>query len=225
MRPVLFATTLVTMLYAGCLYATGYQVSIGVRPRLLSVETFSLANAYAIPLLAILLAHEGGHWCIARWHGKRVLGPYFVPWFTPWLSIMTGTLGAFVLMREKFPSRAVEFDYAIAGPLCGFLVTVPVVLIGILLSHAPDAKTISSVTWMEPVLLRWIAPSLVYHPMLMAGWWGLILTWFNLLPIPPLDGWKIARAWTQDGVDLGRRRLALTGVAACLLLLSWPVGF
>lgn len=225
MRALSFAATFVMMLYAGCLYAAGYQASLGMRPRLLSVETFSLANAYAVPLMAILFAHEGGHWFIARWHGKRIAGPYFAPWLTPWLGIMTGTLGAFVLLKEKLPDRASEFDYAIAGPLLGFLVAVPIVLTGIALSHAPDANSIAPGSWLEPMVLRWIAPSLVYHPVLTAGWWGLIITWLNLLPVPPLDGWKIARAWTIDGSDLGPTRLAFTGVAICLLLLSWPVGF
>ena len=53
---------------------------------------------------------------------RRRVAPYFLP--MPFL--LTGTLGAFIRIRRRFPSKRALFDIGIAGPIAGFLVARPV---------------------------------------------------------------------------------------------------
>lgn len=217
---VLFHVTALTTFLAGCLYAAGYQSSLGLRPRLLSAETFGLAYAYAVPVLAIVWAHEGGHWLIAQKWETRISGPFFLPLPWPWVGVSAGLLGAFMVLREPLPCRRAAFDYAVAGPVAGFLVTLPILAIGIGLSH--PATTPTARAFHDPLLLQWLSGDMVYHPVLTAAWWGLVMTAVNLIPCWPLDGWRLARAVFADGVPLGRLRLGLLGGAIGLLVLCWP---
>jgi len=88
------------------------------------------ALAYAVSLMAILLAHEFGHYLAGRRHGAAVTLPYFLPLPLP----PFGTLGAFIQMKEPPRDKRVLLDIAIAGPLAGLAVTVPVLLLGLWLS-------------------------------------------------------------------------------------------
>ena len=85
---------------------------------------------FAVSLLAILLAHEFGHYLVGRAHGEKVTLPYFIPF--P-LSAF-GTMGAFISMKEIPKNRKHLMDIGMAGPLIGLLVAVPVLLIGLSLS-------------------------------------------------------------------------------------------
>lgn len=88
---------------------------------------------FAISLLAILTAHEFGHYLIGRKHGAAVSLPYFLP--LPFPLSPFGTLGAFINMKELPKNRRVLMDIGIAGPLAGLAVAIPVVLIGLSLSE------------------------------------------------------------------------------------------
>ena len=55
---------------------------------------------YAVPILVILTAHEFGHYIACRIHDVDATLPYFLP--MPFL--LTGTLGAFIRIREPIPS-------------------------------------------------------------------------------------------------------------------------
>ncbi len=88
---------------------------------------------FAISMLAILTAHEFGHYLIGRKHGAAVSLPYFLP--LPFPLSPFGTLGAFINMKELPKNRRVLMDIGIAGPLAGLAVAIPVVLIGLSLSE------------------------------------------------------------------------------------------
>src|SRR6202034_1661804 len=82
--------------------------------------------AFSITLLTILLAHELGHYFACRYYGIDASLPYFLPFPSP-----IGTLGAFIRIRSPIYTRQALFDVGIAGPLAGFVVLVPALVIGI----------------------------------------------------------------------------------------------
>jgi membrane-associated protease RseP (regulator of RpoE activity) len=90
------------------------------------------AVAFAIPLMAILGLHELAHFLMARRHGLRATLPFFIP--APPILMPIGTFGAFISMKDPLPDRRALFDVGAAGPLAGFLVTIPVILLGAFLT-------------------------------------------------------------------------------------------
>ncbi|NTW02502.1 MAG: site-2 protease family protein, partial [Oscillochloris sp.] len=81
---LLFVLTLV------CTFMVGSQDIVGGKP------AFNLGYgiSYSVALLSILLAHELGHFIVARRAGVAVSYPFFIP-LTPPLGIL-GTMGAFI---------------------------------------------------------------------------------------------------------------------------------
>ena len=57
-----------------------------------------------------------------------------LPFFIPMPLVLTGTLGAFIRIREPIPTKRMLFDIGIAGPLAGFVFALPALFIGIALS-------------------------------------------------------------------------------------------
>jgi Zn-dependent protease len=86
---------------------------------------------FSLPLILILGVHELGHYFVARRHHVKTSLPYFIP-VPPVVPI--GTFGAFISMREPIPDRKALFDIGASGPLLGFLVAIPVVLLGMVLT-------------------------------------------------------------------------------------------
>ena len=120
--------------------------------------------------------------------------------------MLTGTLGAFIRIRQPIPSKRMLFDIGIAGPIAGFLVAVPALFIGVAMSHVvriPD-NTAGMLELGEPLLFKlasWMwwgtqpdGYSLNMHPMAFAAWFGLLATALNLFPIGQLDGGHISYA-------------------------------
>lgn len=92
---------------------------------------------YAISILAILLAHEFGHYWAARYHNCHVTLPYFIPMPLPG---SLGTMGAFIQLREPPKNRRVLHDIGVAGPLAGLVIAIPVLILGLSrseLGHIP----------------------------------------------------------------------------------------
>ena len=69
---------------------------------------------------------------------------------------LTGTLGAFIRIRQPIPNKRELFDIGIAGPIAGFLVAVPVLVVGVSLSHvvAHPAADSQGCDLGEPLLLK-----------------------------------------------------------------------
>jgi membrane-associated protease RseP (regulator of RpoE activity) len=82
---------------------------------------------FAVSLLAILLAHEFGHYLAARYHRSAVTLPYFIPF--P-LSIL-GTMGAFIQLKSPPKNRNTLLDIGAAGPYAGLIVAIPVLIYGL----------------------------------------------------------------------------------------------
>jgi membrane-associated protease RseP (regulator of RpoE activity) len=204
---ILFLLTLLTTTYAQT------WVLLFVEPaRLLSWEIISAGLSYAVPVLAILTAHEFGHYFACRYYNVDATLPYFIP--APVL--LTGTFGAVIRIREAFPSKRALFDIGVAGPVAGFIVLVPLLVLGVSLSEVgpiPD----QAIFFGEPLLykaLEWsffgVIPDgmdVMLHPVGFAAWWGMFATAINLLPFGQLDGGHIMYA------SLGRRAAAMSAVS------------
>lgn len=154
---------------------------------------------YSLTLLAILLAHEFGHYFACQYHQIRASLPYFLP-----VPLGFGTFGAFIRLRSAIRSRAELFDVGVAGPLAGMLLTLPALGIGLALSRvAPGLSAQSDVGFGTPLLMRaveWFLfpdanpADINLHPVARAAWIGLLATSFNLLPVGQFDGGHLVYA-------------------------------
>ena len=159
------------------------------------------AIPFAAALMSILLAHEMGHYLACRRYGVPSTLPFFIP--APFL--MFGTFGAVIRIRGPIPGRRALFDIAAAGPLAGFAVTVPVLLLGAG-SGAPVPEELAAGGYFEfgDSLLTHLLLSrlhgttrLMMDPVFFAGWFGLFLTTLNLFPVGQLDGGHVAYAFSR----------------------------
>lgn len=155
---------------------------------------------YSGTILAILGCHELGHYFACRYYDVDASLPFFIP--VPFL--LTGTMGAFIRIRQPIPSKKMLFDIGIAGPIAGFVVAVPALFIGLWMSHVTrlPANPGDLLELGEPLLFKlasWLiwgtqadGYSLNLHPMAFAAWFGLLATSLNLFPIGQLDGGHVS---------------------------------
>jgi membrane-associated protease RseP (regulator of RpoE activity) len=191
---------------------------------------------FAAALLSILLAHESGHYVACRMYGVDATLPFFIPMPPPF---MAGTLGAFIKIKSPIPSRRALFDIGVAGPLAGFLMLVPVAVIGLLTATpAPPLPSDATVIFFnDPPLLRLLAgplgvqnlPGIAPNPFYFAAWFGLLVTSLNLLPVGQLDGGHAVYAVFGKRVHKHVGRLAFLAMLV-LAPLGWvwhgvPSGF
>jgi membrane-associated protease RseP (regulator of RpoE activity) len=216
---LLIATLMTTTLVGGLHYAS-FISDFGARSVALSRSLiFPDGLWYSLTLLGILGAHEMGHYLACRYHQVDATLPYFLPAPLP----LTGTIGAFIKIREAFPDRRVLFDIGVAGPLAGFVVLVPALFVGLLLSNvAPLPSEFSGYSLGEPLLFK-MATRLVWgtipagysvnmHPMVFASWFGLFATALNLMPFGQLDGGHISYS------ALGRRSTIISLVTIVIAI-------
>lgn len=164
------------------------------------------ALSFALPLMTILGAHELAHYFAAKRHGVDASLPFFLP--IPPIIGPFGTFGAFISMREPIPNKKALVDIGAAGPIAGFLVAIPVTILGLILSDlypVTSPETNENVVYIGvPIIfmgLESIFPipgGSLMHPTLFAGWVGLFVTGLNLLPCGQLDGGHISRALVGD---------------------------
>jgi Zn-dependent protease len=199
---ILFVFTLLSTLLAGTLQAMGPNVQIDSAGQLALyfLTHWTDGIPFAAALLAILGVHEFGHYFVARHYQLDVSLPYFIPFpLNPYL----GTLGAVIRIQSPFESRKALFDVGIAGPLAGLAVAIPVVALGLAQAEVVTLPAGVAVDrFNEPLLFQWMASLIVgergpgedvlMNPLLMAGWWGFLITALNLVPISQLDGGHIA---------------------------------
>jgi membrane-associated protease RseP (regulator of RpoE activity) len=239
---VLLALTLLTTTLAGISHYQFFKIDLALldQPaRLQQILASSGTGAgfylrglwYSLTILLILGCHEMGHYIACLRYGVLATRPYFLPVPLP----LTGTFGAFIRIKSRIPTKTALFDIGIAGPLAGFAVAVPALVIGLMLSRIDRLPQDQSmlVELGEPVLFKlatWViwgavpsGYSVNMHPMAFAAWFGLLATALNLFPIAQLDGGHISYA------VLGRRSTTVTmvmiGVAVllCFRSTSWIV--
>jgi membrane-associated protease RseP (regulator of RpoE activity) len=220
---LLFALTFVTTSLAGAGMA-------GVDP----FEDWTGIRAgfpFSITLMTILLCHEMGHYTLARLHRVDATLPYFIP-APPFLFI--GTFGAFIRMQSSPPSRKALFDVGAAGPWAGVLVSIPAIMIGLQLSDVhPQGMSEGGWALAEPPLFSMLSyftlgplPDNVtvdLHPIGLAGWFGLLVTFINLIPVGQLDGGHVSYAFLGRWHGLLAR--GFFAVVVILAFTSWPGWF
>jgi len=156
---------------------------------------------FSAPLLLILGSHELGHYMVSKKHNVDATLPFFIPFPPP-----LGTMGAFISMKEPIPDRKALLDIGIAGPITGFLVAIPVALLGIHLSNIYARPVPPNIGEAHVYLVRMplmysilthflpLRQDVMIHPTMFAAWAGFIVTAINLMPIGQLDGGHVARA-------------------------------
>ncbi|MCM3881037.1 MAG: site-2 protease family protein [Vicinamibacterales bacterium] len=220
---LLFAATICSTTLVGGFHYAGFASDFGrvpATPSLASLAFYLHGLWYSGTILAILGAHELGHYAACRYYQVDASRPFFIPMPPlPPLPSLTGTLGAFIRIREPIPTKRMLFDIGAAGPFAGFLVAVPALFIGTALSPvvALPHDTSDLMTLGDPLLVKlaaWLTwgsipdgYSLNMHPMLFGTWFGLLATALNLFPIGQLDGGHITYA------VFGRRSSSVTIVS------------
>ncbi len=189
---LMFVLTVISTVFVGGFQLDGFNWGEGL--------------AFSAAILSILMAHEMGHFLVARRRGVHVSYPYFIP--MPLSPI--GTMGAFIAMQSPPRTRRDLLAVAIAGPVAGLIVAIPVLLLGLWLS---PLKTLDPVELQEQgIVLYMEGNSLLYlllklivfgrvlpdgltdvmlHPVAFAGWVGILVTGLNLIPAGQLDGGHI----------------------------------
>ncbi len=176
---ILFVITVFTVMLTGALYGLEEPLPAGI------LETFIFLVErgwpFAVSLLAILGAHEFGHYLVGRYHKEHVTLPYFIPFpLSPF-----GTMGAFINMKRPPKNRRALLDIGIAGPFSGLVIAIPVLILGLSLSTVD----ILPATIPEGISLQVEGNSILY---LLAKF----LVFGRLLPAPAdLSGIPLIHFW------------------------------
>jgi len=213
-------------------FASTFYVGAGMvlgRPPT-SLAELQTGWVFSAPLMAILLAHEFGHFFAGRYHRVDVSPPYFIP--VPFF--LLGTMGAVIQIRERIRSRNALLDIGAAGPLAGMAVAVPVIIYGLATSPIeplPEGPYIlegRSLLYLG--LLGWLKGpipagyDIMLTPTALAGWAGLLVTMINLLPFGQLDGGHVAYALLGHRQDrISRYVLRLLPLLAVIVSAAYGI--
>lgn len=152
---------------------------------------------YMACVMLILFLHEMGHFVATLYY--RVPASY--PFFLPFPANPLGTLGAVIGMEGAIADRKQIFDIGIAGPLAGLVAAVPIAYYGVAQLDL-TTQPYGGFGFRLPLLLDWIATAtnvpgyetgaVVWasqlNPLFVAGWFGMLITGLNMMPIGQLDG-------------------------------------
>jgi membrane-associated protease RseP (regulator of RpoE activity) len=244
---LLFVLTVLSTLFVGATWSD--KVPTGADELWLLTHLW-IGWPFALSLMAILTGHELGHYFAGKYYKVAVSLPYFLPMPVPPL----GTMGAVIVMKGRTIDRRQMLTVGAAGPLVGFLLAVPILILGLSLStvgpmSAPEPGAFvfleghsllylllklalfgkilpgSGAALAFPSALNEVVAALLgsfpidrgfdvfIHPVALAGWAGLLVTAFNLLPVGQLDGGHILYSL------VGQRARVLTWPIIGLLVL------
>ncbi|EQD72287.1 peptidase M50 family protein [mine drainage metagenome] len=204
---ILLVATIASVDFAGALIWLSYEGQSTI-----TSDAFLWGGlTFALPLMLILGLHELAHYWMSRRYQLEASLPFFIPVPPP---LLLGTFGAFISIRQPFTDRKALFDIGAAGPIAGFIVAIPVTILGLYLSAhsvAPSlaacGPTVLGTSYSNLVLNSpplWYVLSLFFpisgniHPLEFAGWVGILVTSLNLLPAGQLDGGHVWRALLGD---------------------------
>jgi membrane-associated protease RseP (regulator of RpoE activity) len=188
---------------------------------------------YTAAMLGFFAMRALGHYLTAQKYKIAVTLPFFIP-VIPLSLFPLGSLGAFSQIRSPIPDRRALFDVGAIGPMLGLCICIPVLAWGLTLSSVVGVSNTNGVFdygTLDPrfsivlavfskLALGQIVTSLTalkLHPIAAAGWFGLIFTAFNLMPIGQLDGGRIVHAM------YGQRTGTLIGQCSKLLLVGFAI--
>lgn len=188
---LLFVLTVISLLYVGGLMEGTVQAITGP---LSVLQLLASGWPYALSLISILLAHEFGHYLMSRYHKTPATLPYFIPLPLPPL----GTMGAAIVMQGTPKNKRVLFDIGVAGPLAGMVVAIPVLFLGLSLSHLAVVRPEGGAISMEGnSLLYLLAKFITFGKLLPApasyggltpfGYWFRYFFTGHPIPVGALD--------------------------------------
>ena len=236
---VLFALTVVSAFVVGVGWSVNYRYAeaLSRHPELAGAihpwrdpAVLGLSLSYAVVLIAILLAHEMGHYLTCRRNGISATLPFFIPAPT-----LIGTMGAFIRITSPITRKRQLFDVGLAGPLMSFFLSVPALAVGLALSKAVPAMPQEGALYFgDPLLLKILSAvilgpaaahqDVILHPVAFAGWVGLLVTAMNLFPLGQLDGGHISYAvFGRRSRAVGRVVLGLFVVMGIFFWMGWIV--
>jgi len=214
--------------FAGILLLATIATSLEAGGLLLNFDLFTTpsriteALPIALGILAILVAHELGHWLFAKKHQVQLTWPFFLP------AVQIGSFGAITRFQSLLPDRKALFDIALAGPGFGGLVSLVMLVSGLLLSHPGSLFQIPNKFFQGSILVGSLArvilgstlqaPIVNIHPLVIIGWLGLVITALNLMPAGQLDGGRIVQA------IYGRKTARTTTIATLVVLALVSLG-
>jgi Zn-dependent protease len=206
---VLFVLTVLSVMFTGTLIATG-EIGLSDPTQAQAIADDIFGNLwrglpYAISIMLILGGHELGHYIQMRRYGVASSLPYFIPAFgiSPF-----GTFGATIVLREPLKNRKILFDMGMTGPLVGFVIAIPILLIGLATSPVlPMSGGLiegnSAIYLLSKIVVFGRAlpdgqVDVVVNQLAWAGWTGLFVTALNLVPLGQLDGGHVLYALVGD---------------------------
>lgn len=225
------AATFVTTTYFGGWHHAAFLADFGQDPPALPPAQFWRGGLwFSLSVMGILGAHEWGHYLTCRWYRVDASLPYFLPAPLP----LTGTFGAFIRIRDAIPHKRALFDIGASGPFAGFVVAVPLLVLGLSLSRLVPVNVtehLDLIALGEPLLFRlmqgavWGAvpesQTLHLHPMALAAWFGLLATALNLFPLAQLDGGHLAYAVAGRHARWITLATAATAIGLTFVSISW----
>jgi len=190
---ILFLMTIFTTLIAGAMMEGADIIS--------DFSSLKMGIPFSFTLISILGFHELGHFAVSRLHGVRATLPYFIPAPPPFI---IGTFGAFIKVKSPIYNKKTLLDIGAAGPIAGFLIAVPSIIWGLQISEVKEVMPGYGIKLGNSLLL-YVAERFIYGnippgydihlgSVAFAGFIGLLVTAFNLMPIGQLDGGHIAYA-------------------------------
>ena len=208
----LFIITFITTTFAGVEWTTAASGPY-------SFDTLLKGLPYSLLILIIITCHEFGHYFAAKYHKVDATLPYYIP-FPPITGFINfGTMGAVIKTVSPVKTKKAMFDIGIAGPIAGFIAALLVLIYGFqnvpgeayILSIHPDyfspeyGSSGLKLVFGDTILFsffkylfadnaQFFPPmSEIYHyPFLCVGWFGLLITAMNMIPVGQLDGGHIA---------------------------------
>ena len=221
---ILFLLTIFTTLFAGALME-GAQIYSN------PLEIFK-GIPFSFTLLFILGTHEFGHYYYAQKHKVDATLPYFIP--APPFLFLIGTFGAFIKIKSPIYRKDALLQIGAAGPIAGFIIAVPALVIGLLLSEVIEKKDIQGAIILgDSILMKVLtfithpglleSQDIMLHPIAFAGWIGLLVTMLNLLPIGQLDGGHIAYAMLGEKQDIIGKLAFLLLIPLSFFSINWLI--
>jgi len=202
----------------GTVFISGYYQSADILGALL----------FTGAIMAILGSHEMGHKLLADKHDVEATYPYFIPGLPP-----IGTFGALIRQKALPPNKDALFDIGFTGPITGFIMSIIIMIIGMHLPfHVVQDPTVLGTPLNElyPLMYRvivWIFPpiapegvTVILHPVVFAGWVGMVVTMLNLVPSGMFDGGHVARSVVGSKAH---QILSYLGIALLVIIGWWPM--
>lgn len=214
-----FAVILLVATIATSLEAAGLLLNFDL---FANPSRVSEALPIGLGIFTILIAHEIGHWLLARKHQVRLTWPFFLP------AVQIGSFGAITRFQSLLPNRKALFDIALAGPAFGGIVSLIMLVTGLLLSHPGTLFQLPNKFFQGSILVGSLArvvlgsalqaPLVNVHPLVIVGWLGLVITALNLMPAGQLDGGRVVQA------IYGRKTAGRATIATLIVLALVSLG-